>query len=43
MDEPDEFNKYKSYNYDDGGEGRMEKSSFDSLGERRNEKKKGMK
>ncbi len=40
MDEPtyDESNEYKSYSFDDGGEGRMERSSFDSLGEGRNEK-----
>jgi hypothetical protein len=45
MDEPtyDEFDKYKSYSSNDGGEGKMERSSFYSLGEGRNEKKKEMK
>jgi hypothetical protein len=40
MDEPtnDKFDEYKNYSFDDGEEGRMERSSFDSLGEGRNEK-----
>ncbi len=40
MDEPtyDEFDEYKSYSSKDVGEGRMERSYFDSLGEGRNEK-----
>lgn len=40
MDEPtyDEFDEQTRYNFDDGGEGRMKRSSFNSLGEGRNEK-----
>jgi len=40
MDEPtyDESDEYKSYSSKDVGEGRMERSYFDSLGEGRNEK-----
>jgi hypothetical protein len=40
VDEPtnDEFDEYKNYSSYDGEEGRMERSSFDSLGEERNEK-----
>ncbi len=34
----DKSDKYKNYNSNDGEEGRMERSSFDSLGEGRNEK-----
>jgi hypothetical protein len=40
MDEPtyDESDEYKSYYSDDVKEGKMERSSSDSLGEGRNEK-----
>ncbi len=40
MDEPtyDEFDEQTSYNFDDVGEGRMKRSSSNSLGEGRNEK-----